>query len=137
MRKALALPTGGMILGFGAGLALGFVFGPNFAVWASSIASEFFSSLGIILGTAFGIVLLVLIAVLLIKAWYFLVPFIIGLICGILLVVFLGSSLYEGITTESMIILSFIVTRDAPHKRPDFHGLSWGVPSYKVQDVVS
>lgn len=108
MRKAMALPTGGMIIGFFAGLGLGFVFGPNFAVWASNLASEFFDSLGILLGTAFGIILLVLIAILMVKAWYFMVPLIIGLICGILLVVFLGSSLYQGITTESMVMSLFI-----------------------------
>ena len=98
------MPTGGQIVGFLAGIGLGYFLGSGFAIWASSTASAFFSSLGLILGTAFGIVLLVMLAFLFIKAWYFLAPFVIGVVCGLILNSFLGSPFYNSLTSSVIVM---------------------------------
>lgn len=119
MRKAVALPTMGMAIGFFVGIAIGYFFGINFIQVASNIASEFFLSLGVIVGTAFGIVLLILIGILFVKAWYFMAPFVIGLICGVVLSIFLASAFFSGLTSSS----AFIVTRGMGRKAFNCHGL--------------
>ena len=105
MRKAVALPTIGMAIGFLVGLAIGYFFGIDFIQVMSGVASEFFLSLGVIVGTAFGVVLLVLIAILFVKAWYFMAPFIIGVIFGVLLGMFLDSSFFSGLTASSLVVM--------------------------------
>ena len=101
MRKAVAMPTLGMIFGFLVGLAIGYFYGIDFIQIGTTMASEFFLSLGIIVGTSFGIILLILLGIVFVKAWYFLVPFIIGLIIGVVLITILSSSLFTGITAGS------------------------------------
>lgn len=92
MRKAIALPTGGMILSFFAGLVLILIWGINAMVTGSEVASEFFSALAVLFTQDIvGWVLLVLLLIALIKFWYIMVPFFVGVLIGLMALMYLGS----------------------------------------------
>ena len=101
MRKALALPTLGMIGAYFLGLIVVVLWGMQVATTGSQVASEFFSALNtLFLSSIMGVVLLVLLIILTIRFWYIMVPFFLGVLSGLLLLAVLGSSLYTGITAS-------------------------------------
>lgn len=102
--KSVRIPTWGMVASFFLGLGLVILWGMQVAVTGSEVASEFFGALAVLFtSTVIGWALLVLLLVALWKFWYVVVPFFFGIMVGLLILTFLGSSLSSGITATSLI----------------------------------
>ena len=101
MRRAVALPSFGMVGAFFLGLGIVLLWGMRVAVTGSQVISDFFTALStLFLSSAVGMVLLVMLIFVTIKLWYIMVPFFLGVLVGLGIFMFLGSSLYAGISAS-------------------------------------
>jgi len=136
----ISVPTSGMAVAFIVGLALAIIWGMQVAVSGANAFSEFFGALGVIfpLSSAVTWVVLIIMAMAVFYLGRIIFPFFLGIIVGLLILTFLGSSIFSGITGESSIISSFIVTRDMGNIGHDFVTASrCPFPPIKKWSVVS
>lgn len=105
MRKGIMLPSWGMVGTFLIGLALALIWGIQGAVYGAEAFSQFFSSFALVIQyPTIGIILIMVLVVSLVKFFYFVVSFFIGILVGLLILMFLGSSILAGFTGSSSII---------------------------------
>lgn len=97
MRQGFMLPTMGMVGAFLIGLALALLWGIQGAVYGADAFSQFFASFALLIQyPAVGIILIALLVISLVKFFYFVVAFFIGILIGLLILMAIGSSVLSG-----------------------------------------
>ena len=104
MRKALVLPSWGMIGAFILGIAIILIWGVGAGVTGSNVFAEFFSSFAILLQyPAVAIIMVFLLLISLIKLFYYAISFFMGILVGLLILMVVGSSFTSGLLSGSIV----------------------------------
>lgn len=102
-RAGIVLPSWGMMGAFLMGLAIAVWWGMSFAATGADWASGFFDSLGDLFLNPIGLILMALLILATIKLWYFFVPFWVGVLAGLGIVLFFSGDLQGGFASGSTI----------------------------------
>ena len=120
MRKAVVLPTIPMIGIFGLGTLLIIIWGISGAVYGANAFSEFFASFAVLIQfPVLAIVLIALLLIALVKLFYYVVSFFAGVLVGLFILMFLGSSISNGLLATSLLpvtrgVKDLILSRPRP-----------------------